>query len=516
VSRKRLARTNASAAVPIKLADRLVWSQSARILEVVQQFAPPAIGTLLAQPEASPDGQSIDWYTTLPGTAIRLSDLSQSEQAAVTELVGARIGQVRALASLPALIGQKDLPALLNAATESPGPDFVYVVGRDPVLTMWGHRSASMAAPVAAPFPWSRLLWPTLLLAVLVALWLLWHFLSPMLWRDCPIDGSRVLFWSECPVPNEPVAIGPDPALLQQLLDELERAKRNRESLEALVKDFEEKLKACVAPPAPPEPEPEPQPEPPSPQTESEPQPAPEPVAKPTPQPAPPPAPVPEPAPAPEPPPPPVQQSQVEPPPPSFENQKCEEVIPERKPWEAPQVYFVVDGSGSMAEDAGGETRLDAAKSSIEYMAEHLPGDVITGMVNFSDCGAIVNSGTMSRDELIRATNALEPQDGTPLARSIERAGNTMSRTRKGIMIVATDGEDSCNQDPCQAARDAVAKNPNLTINVIDVGNSGVGQCIADAGGGQVYRANNASEITEAMVKASQQKMVPKKCVEAP
>ena len=28
-----------------------------------------------------------------------------------------------------------------------------------------------------------------------------------------------------------------------------------------------------------------------------------------------------------------------------------------------------------------------------------------------------------------------------------------MSRTRKGIMIVATDGEDSCDGDPCAAAQ---------------------------------------------------------------
>jgi Mg-chelatase subunit ChlD len=203
-------------------------------------------------------------------------------------------------------------------------------------------------------------------------------------------------------------------------------------------------------------------------------------------------------------------------PPPSFEDRKCEEVVPKRKPWEAPQVYFVVDASGSMAEDAGGSTRLDAAKSSIKYMAEHLPGDVITGLINFTDCSAIVNAGTMSRDKLIRATNALSPEGGTDLARSIERAGNTMSRTRKGIMIVATDGEDSCRGDPCAAAREAVAKNPNLTINVVDVGSSGVGQCIANAGNGRVFAADSAAEITHAMVKASRQEMVPKKCVETP
>ena len=510
MSRKRLSRTSANAAIPIKVGDQAVWSQSNRILEIIRQFAPPAIGTLLAQPEASADGQNVDWYSTLPGTAIRLSDLSQNEQTAVTELMHTRIGQIQSLATLPALAGQRDLPVLLAAATEYPGPDFVYVVGRDPVLTMWGHRSVNVVASVAAPFPWSRLLWPAMLMVALVVVWFLWHFLSSYLWHDCTVDGSRVLFWSKCPMPEEPVAIRPDPALLQQLLEEQERAKRDRAALKELVKEFEEKLKACVVPTPPPPPQPESSPPelPPQPESQPEPQPAPEPTPAPTTKPAPEPAP---------PPPAVEQQSHVEPPP-SFENQKCEEVLPERKAWEAPQVYFVVDASGSMAEDAGGETRLDAAKSSIKYMAEHLPGDVITGMVNFTDCRSIVNSGTMTRDQLIRAADALQPEAGTALARSIERAGNTMSRTRKGIMIVATDGEDTCEGDPCTAARAAVAANPNLTINVVDVGggNSSQARCIADAGHGQVFRADSASQITDAMQEATTQEMVPKKCVEAP
>ena len=107
---------------PIKIGDQPVWLQSNCILEIIRQFAPPAVGTLLAQPEASADRQNIDWYSTLPGTAIRLSDLSQNEQTAMSELVRTRIGQVLSLATIPALADQKDLPALLAAATEFPGP----------------------------------------------------------------------------------------------------------------------------------------------------------------------------------------------------------------------------------------------------------------------------------------------------------------------------------------------------------------------------------------------------------
>ncbi|QEX14837.1 hypothetical protein FRZ44_01120 [Hypericibacter terrae] len=528
MSRKRLSRIGANSAVAILVGGKPVWKQSDRILTIARQYAAPAAATLLAQPEASADGQSIEWYSANPGTAIRLTELAPAEQAAVGELLRTRIEQLRALAAHPALASQKDLPALLHDATEYPGPDFVYVIGRDPVLTMWGHRSSQLVTPVARPFLWTRLLWPAALAALLLALWFGWQPLSGLITHECPSDGSRVFFWTTCATPPA-TAVGPDPALLQQLLDEQARAERDRAAFDALIKTYQEKLLACApasvpAPVVPALPEPAPAPEvvpvPPAPPAVQEaptvpkvvpPTPPPVPPQRATEAPAPPPAPSQQVAEAPAP----APSTAVSPPPP-FEEQKCEEVLPTRKAWEAPQVYFVVDASGSMAEDAGGSTRLDAAKSSIRYMAQHLPGDVVTGLISFTNCDSIVNGGSMSRDALIRATDALQPERGTALARSIERAGNTMSRTRKAIMVVATDGEDTCQGDPCAAAQAAMANNPNLTINVVDVGGSRVAQCIANAGHGRAFRADSADEIVKSMQQAAQETLVPKKCVTEP
>ena len=113
--------------------------------------------------------------------------------------------------------------------------------------------------------------------------------------------------------------------------------------------------------------------------------------------------------------------------------------------------------------------------------------------------------------------NALNPTGGTPLARSIERAANILSKKKDTVMVVVTDGEDSCGQkDPCAVAAAAKASHPNLTINVVDVSGNGGGNCIAQNGGGQVLPARTPAEIKQAMQQATYAKTLPAACRGAP
>ncbi len=55
------------------------------------------------------------------------------------------------------------------------------------------------------------------------------------------------------------------------------------------------------------------------------------------------------------------------------------------------------------------------------------------------------------------------------------------------------DGDESCDDDPCAIARELAAAKPLLTINVVDIGNSGAGNCLALAGRGRVFTARTAA-----------------------
>jgi Mg-chelatase subunit ChlD len=515
--RLRLTRTTADAADPILHAGAPTIASASTILEQVGRSVPQLAG-FLAEPVIADDRNTIDWYATISGTAIPLQSLQGGDRTAAEERLQFRLGQLRALAAATADPRQK---ALLEAAANYPSPDSVYVVGQEPVLTQWGSRArrgAAAAVPpvaqaattatataVVAPASRSWLL-PALLalvLAVLLALgWLAWT------------QRERLVAWLSPPEVNalEP-AINAGLDLVAQLDAERQRASELRDQVKALRKEFEDKKLACAAVP-PPQPTPPPQPEkkvetppPPKPEKKVE---APKPV---TPKPE-------KKAEVPPKPEPPKEVATATPPPPppqATPKQACDQAIQERKSWDAPEVVFVLDASGSMAEDAGGETRLDSAKQSVAVIADNLPADVDTALVKFNGCNAIDNDYFLDRNQLKQKVNALYPQGGTPLGRSIERAANILSKKKPTVMVVVTDGEDSCGQkDPCAVAAAAKASHPNLTINVVDVSGTGGGACIAQNGGGQVLPARTPTEIKQAMQQATYAKTLPSACKGTP
>jgi Mg-chelatase subunit ChlD len=514
--RLRLTRTTADAADPILHAGAPAIASASTILEQVGRSVPQLAG-FLAEPVIADDRNTIDWYATISGTAIPLQSLQGGDRTAAEERLQFRLGQLRALAASTADPRQK---ALLEAAANYPSPDSVYVIGQEPVLTQWGSRARRGAAAAAVPpvaqaaaaatataavAPASRSwLLPALLalvLAVLLALgWLAWT------------QRERLVAWLSPPEVNalEP-AINAGLDLVAQLDAERRRASELRDRVKALRKEFEDKKLACAAVPPPEPTPPPPQPTPPPEKKVETPPPAPKPEKKvEAPQPV-------TPKPAPPKPEPPKEVATATPLPPATPKQACEQALQERKSWDAPEVVFVLDASGSMAEDAGGETRLDSAKQSVAVIADNLPADVDTALVKFNGCNAIDNDYFLDRNQLKQKVNALNPQGGTPLGRSIERAANILSKKKPTVMVVVTDGEDSCGQkDPCAVAAAAKASHPNLTINVVDVSGTGGGACIAQNGGGQVLPARTPAEIKQAMQQATYAKTLPSACKGAP
>lgn len=313
----------------------------------------------------------------------------------------------------------------------------------------------------------------------------------------------------------KPGAPAPDPSV-----QPLARVEALRQALQQAMPVKDEYLAACVAPPPPvtaqaPEPPPrEPKAEPPRPEPAKpepkKPEPARPPVkAEPAPR---PPAKV-EPPPQvarPEPPPretrpPPKEAAPPQPaaPPPSRTAAACN---PPWKPEDPPRVVFVLDGSGSMSEGlgGGGSSKIGAAKSSISTVVDHLHPSIRTGMVSFSDCNATRATplyGSAQRPTLIGQVQGVRPQGGTSLAASITRAGNAVFSTGNlpSTIVVVSDGQDTCQRDPCAAAAAIRSAHPNVTINVIDLATDAQGRaalsCVARSGGGRVFTPQSAGQM---------------------
>ena len=140
--RLRLSRTMTDAAAPILHEGVPAIGAAAAILEHVGRGVPQLAG-FLAEPVIAADRNTIDWYATISGTAIPLASLQGGDKVAAEERLQFRLGQLRSLATATT---DTHLKALLEAAAHYPGPDSVFVVGQEPVLTQWGSRARGAAA----------------------------------------------------------------------------------------------------------------------------------------------------------------------------------------------------------------------------------------------------------------------------------------------------------------------------------------------------------------------------------
>lgn len=186
-------------------------------------------------------------------------------------------------------------------------------------------------------------------------------------------------------------------------------------------------------------------------------------------------------------------------------------------------VMLVFDGSGSMS---GNEqfgigsvvTRIDKVR---EALAKVLPevsplrniGLVTIGPGEFNKCDdARLAFGPQpdAGERIMTEVNAISPSGRTPLAVAVEEAAKALDyRSRPGIIVVLTDGDDTCGGEPCKLVKTLKAEAAKLTIHVIGyrvrdwIGEKGYfeSRCLADDSGGLYITADTSAELVAALRK---------------
>jgi hypothetical protein len=478
---------------PLGVENQQVVDNYRQLVSVIRSRLGRAHAELFTRPERQPGRGAIDWHTEFEGEIHRLIDLPPEQQATIEAAVAKKTVAVQALGAELGT-GGRLFGEMLQRAVVLPGRDRIYLVGDQPVLVLWGFEPESdmpgyvpkLIAPPPTPLPTAEVAalgagsylwgdwWRWLLLLAMLAL------LALLALKACePLPPTVV------DRPEPPLDLSHDIAQAEK------ESARLAQELERLRTEREQQVAACTVLPEP---------------IERVEQPAPAEIAQLPEVPALPPiepirpvAEVPKQK---------VKTSQLSfVPTPVPKHQSC---FPQRKPFEAPEMVLVVDGSGSMAWPiAGAPTRLDAAKRSIGELVDGLPGDVDVGLIEFSDCNRVYRDNFYRPSErgiLKQRVDGLMPRDGTPLGLSVERAGRIISSRRPGVIVVVSDGDDTCYGNPCGAAQWIAAQKPNVHINVIDIsGSSGnpSAQCMAQATGGRIFKPNSVGEMKEMVQQAS-------------
>ncbi len=201
-------------------------------------------------------------------------------------------------------------------------------------------------------------------------------------------------------------------------------------------------------------------------------------------------------------------------------------------------VILSFDVSGSMSAQDMQPTRMEAAKAAAREFVGRQPSNVKIGVVAFSDGGIAVQPPTKDQEAILAAIDRLAPQRGTSLGSGILSSLNAIALNRGEIpvtgnsltpvptptpvpygiyipaaIVLLTDGENTTNQDPIEAAQTAAeqgvrvyaigvgsAAGTTLTVNDFTVFtqlNEPMLQQIATLTDGAYYNAQSEEDLRE-------------------
>jgi Ca-activated chloride channel family protein len=112
----------------------------------------------------------------------------------------------------------------------------------------------------------------------------------------------------------------------------------------------------------------------------------------------------------------------------------------------------------------------------------------------------------------MRTVNALTPAGRTPLASAVEQAAEVLDyKNKPGVIVVVTDGEETCGGAPCDLGKRLHAAAKQLTIHVIGyrvkdfswTGEQSIldVRCLAEQNGGLYLAAESKADLVEALRK---------------
>lgn len=191
---------------------------------------------------------------------------------------------------------------------------------------------------------------------------------------------------------------------------------------------------------------------------------------------------------------------------------------------------LVFDASGSMASMGYNGLAIPRIFEARDALREILPqvspfrrlGLVVYGPGPRNACSNVhlrLQPVPHAADRILAEIEALQPEGDTPLTEAVGKAAEALShRDRPGIIVLVTDGRETCGGAPCVLAEQIVRDSADLTVHVIgfrvrgesfdptSFGDGGFekggytqARCLADQTGGLYLSAESTEELVDAL-----------------
>lgn len=181
------------------------------------------------------------------------------------------------------------------------------------------------------------------------------------------------------------------------------------------------------------------------------------------------------------------------------------------------RAILVLDASGSMWQEVDGRSKVEIAREAIDTMLGQWNPDVSLGLLAYGhrrrgDCGDIellIPPDGFDRAAISRTVRNLNALGMTPITAAVRRAAEELRYTEhKATVILVSDGEETCNADPCMLGQELEAQGIDFTAHVIgfDLPEGPAReqlQCLAARTGGGYFDARDASELGAALDRVS-------------
>ncbi|MEZ5924329.1 MAG: hypothetical protein R3D57_08075 [Hyphomicrobiaceae bacterium] len=187
------------------------------------------------------------------------------------------------------------------------------------------------------------------------------------------------------------------------------------------------------------------------------------------------------------------------------------------------RTMLVIDSSVAMQSALGNETKMEATKNALAVILQRYEGKLDLGIAAFGhrkakaceDVSVLSPPRPMAAAALAKQIAPLRPTGSSPLALAVREATAALGPDAgPARLILVAGGIDTCNADPCAAAREAKAEQ-KVRIDVVALRGPGgedlkALRCIAKLSGGTYFEVANAAKLSAALNKAFRKSVLPK------
>jgi Ca-activated chloride channel family protein len=187
----------------------------------------------------------------------------------------------------------------------------------------------------------------------------------------------------------------------------------------------------------------------------------------------------------------------------------------------AKDAMLVFDASGSMSGMGFGEssvTRIDQIRKALSRVLPAVApvrdlGLIVFGPGSKNSCENIdlkLPVAHYSADRIMAELNTVQPYGQTPLTQAVKAAAEALHfREKPAVIVMLTDGDETCQGNPCELARQLKAEGKDVTVHVIgymlryatEPTGGQMARCFSEVTGGLFTSTESTDELVSALKK---------------